>query len=146
MRMHVRTVLLTLCFAAVIGSAPAVAQQAALVPSQPTLAPLVEKVAPAVVNISVLSRSPVQDNPLLRDPFFRRFFELPDPDKIPPQMSAGSGVIVDVGKGYVITNHHVVDKATKSSLRCATADSSRQSSSAAIPQPTLRWCKSKLIG
>ncbi len=113
MRMHVRTVLLTLCFAAVIGSAPALAQQAALVPSQPTLAPLVEKVAPAVVNISVLSRSPVQDNPLLRDPFFRRFFELPDPDKIPPQMSAGSGVIIDAGKGYVITNHHVVDKATE---------------------------------
>ena len=28
-------------------------------------------------------------------------------------MSAGSGVIVDAGKGYVITNHHVVDKATE---------------------------------
>src|SRR5579885_2463825 len=113
MRMHMRTVLLTLSIAAVMGIAPAAAQQAALVPSQPTFAPLVEKVAPAVVNISVLSRSPVEDNPLLRDPFFRRFFDLPDPDKIPPQMSAGSGVIVDANKGYVLTNHHVVDKATE---------------------------------
>jgi Do/DeqQ family serine protease len=92
---------------------PLAAQQAAPVPTQPTLAPVVEKVAPSVVNISVLSRSPLQDNPLLRDPFFRRFFDLPDPDKIPPQMSAGSGVIVDATKGFVITNHHVVDKATE---------------------------------
>jgi serine protease DegQ len=113
MRMQVRTVFLTLCFAAVLGSLPATAQQAELIAVQPTLAPLVEKVAPAVVNISVLSRSPAQDNPLLRDPFFRRFFDLPDLEKIPPQMSAGSGVIVDASKGYVITNHHVVDKATE---------------------------------
>lgn len=113
MKARVWAVFMTLCVAAV-GVIPfAAAQQAQSVPSQPTLAPLVEKVAAAVVNISVLSRSPVQDNPLLRDPFFRRFFELPDPDKVPPQMSAGSGVIVDASKGYVITNHHVVDKATE---------------------------------
>ncbi len=83
---------------------------------------------------------------LLRDPFFRRFFELPDPDKIPPQMSAGSGVIVDVGKGYVITNHHVVDKATEIVVTLRDRRQFKAKLIAAIPQPTLRWCKSKLIG
>jgi serine protease Do/serine protease DegQ len=71
-----------------------------------TLAPLVERVTPAVVNIAVLSRSPEQDNPMFRDPFFRRFFGLPKASR--PQMSAGSGVIVDARHGYVLTNHHVV--------------------------------------
>src|SRR4051794_20585121 len=75
----------------------------------PTLAPLLEQVTPAVVNIAVLSRSPEQDNPMLRDPFFRRFFGLPETAK--PQMSAGSGVIVDARGGYVLTNHHVVKDA-----------------------------------
>ena len=79
----------------------------------PTLAPLIDRVAPAVVNIAVFSRSPLEDNPLLRDPFFRRFFEQPGPRQrqLPPQMSAGSGVIVDAAKGYVVTNHHVVESA-----------------------------------
>jgi len=72
----------------------------------PSLAPLVEEVTPAVVNIAVLSGSPEQDNPLLQDPFFRRFFGLPDRPQ--PRLSAGSGVIVDATRGYVITNHHVV--------------------------------------
>ena len=40
----------------------------------PTLAPILEKVTPAVVNIAVLQRSPEEENPLMRDPFFRRFF------------------------------------------------------------------------
>jgi serine protease Do/serine protease DegQ len=75
----------------------------------PTLAPLVERVTPAVVNIAVLSRSPEQDNPMFRDPFFRRFFGLPKESR--PQMSAGSGVIVDALRGYVLTNHHVVTDA-----------------------------------
>jgi len=75
----------------------------------PTLAPLLEQVTPAVVNIAVLSRSPEQDNPMLRDPFFRRFFGLPETAK--PQISAGSGVIVDARGGYVLTNHHVVKDA-----------------------------------
>lgn len=75
----------------------------------PTLAPLVERVAPAVVNIAVLSRSPEQDNPMLQDPFFRRFFGLPEQSR--PQLSAGSGVIVDAQRGYVLTNHHVIKDA-----------------------------------
>ncbi|MCW5620723.1 MAG: Do family serine endopeptidase [Burkholderiales bacterium] len=72
----------------------------------PTLAPLIDEVTPAVVNISVMSASPEEENPLLQDPFFRRFFGLPDRPE--PRLSAGSGVIVDATQGYVLTNHHVI--------------------------------------
>jgi serine protease Do/serine protease DegQ len=75
----------------------------------PTLAPVLERVTPAVVNIAVLQRSPEEQNPLLRDPFFRRFFGLPGEGQ--PQISAGSGVIVDAANGYVMTNAHVVKDA-----------------------------------
>ncbi|TAK42405.1 MAG: Do family serine endopeptidase [Betaproteobacteria bacterium] len=85
---------------------PAVATRNGL----PTLAPVIERVAPAVVNIAVLVRSPEEQNPLLRDPFFRRFFGLQAPQ---PQLSAGSGVIVDAKNGYVITNHHVIRDASE---------------------------------
>ncbi len=74
----------------------------------PTLAPTLAEVTPGVVNIAVISRAQDYDNPLLRDPFFRRFFNLPDPR---PTISAGSGVIVDAAQGYVITNHHVIQRA-----------------------------------
>ncbi len=74
----------------------------------PTLAPMLAEVTPGVVNIAVISRAQDYDNPLLRDPFFRRFFNIPDPR---PTVSAGSGVIVDAAQGYVITNHHVIQKA-----------------------------------
>lgn len=72
----------------------------------PTLAPLLQAVTPAVVNVSVSSPSSEEDNPFLQDPFFRRFFGLQERPE--PRMSAGSGVIVDAAKGYVITNHHVI--------------------------------------
>jgi serine protease Do/serine protease DegQ len=75
----------------------------------PTLAPILEKVTPAVVNIAVLQKSPEEQNPLLRDPFFRRFFG--GPQQSEPQVAAGSGVIVDAKNGYVITNAHVVKDA-----------------------------------
>jgi len=75
----------------------------------PTLAPILEKVTPAVVNIAVLQKSPEEENPLLRDPFFRRFFGAPQQSQ--PQVAAGSGVIVDAKAGYVITNAHVVKDA-----------------------------------
>ena len=73
----------------------------------PTLAPILEQVTPAVVNISVLSRDPAENNPMLRDPFFRRFFNIPDA-QAKPQQSAGSGVIVDAARGLVLTNNHVI--------------------------------------
>jgi serine protease Do/serine protease DegQ len=66
---------------------------------------------PAVVNIAVLQKSPEEQNPLLRDPFFRRFFG--GPEESQPQVAAGSGVIVDAKNGYVITNAHVVKDAER---------------------------------
>jgi serine protease DegQ len=83
--------------------------------SLPTLAPMLERVTPAVVNIAVVSRAPAQDNPLYGDPNFRRFFKLPEQQQ-QARMSAGSGVIVDAAKGYVLTNHHVVDGGTEISV------------------------------
>ncbi len=76
-----------------------------------TLAPVLKHVTPAVVNIAVRSIRPAQTNPLLRDPFFRRFFGLPDTEPRREVLSAGSGVVVDAEKGYVLTNNHVVQGA-----------------------------------
>lgn len=78
----------------------------------PSLAPLLRKTTPAVVNISVRTPAPRRYNPLLRDPFFRHFFDLPQTE--PPRMrerAAGSGVIVDADRGLVLTNHHIVERA-----------------------------------
>ena len=72
---------------------------------------LVRKTAPAVVNIAVLQPSPAVQNPLLRDPFFRRYMGVPD-SALQPAISAGSGVIVDSARGLVITNFHVIQNAT----------------------------------
>ncbi|MBW8910855.1 MAG: trypsin-like peptidase domain-containing protein [Sphingomonas sp.] len=72
-----------------------------------SVAPLVKRVSPAVVNIAVAYPSPYAQNPLLRDPYFRRFFGVPDA-AMEPRLSAGSGVIIDAGKGLVLTNNHVV--------------------------------------
>jgi Do/DeqQ family serine protease len=84
----------------------------------PSLAPMVKRVSPAVVNIATrgtIKEEPGQRNPLLDDPFFRRFFDAP-PDSRPRErqfQSAGSGVIVDAKNGYIITNHHVVENASE---------------------------------
>jgi len=84
----------------------------------PSLAPMVKRVSPAVVNVATrgtIKEKPGQRNPLLDDPFFRRFFEVP-PDLKPRErqfQSAGSGVIVDAKNGYIITNHHVVENASE---------------------------------
>ncbi|MGB1558575.1 MAG: trypsin-like peptidase domain-containing protein, partial [Oceanococcaceae bacterium] len=82
---------------------------------QRTIAPMLEKVTPGVVNIATRTRMAAQDNPLMRDPFFRYFFDLPRPQPREGQ-SLGSGVIVDAAKGLVLTNHHVIDKATEISV------------------------------
>ena len=86
---------------------------------KPTLAPLLRDVTPAVVNISVTAPARVAPNPLMNDPFFRRFFEFPDRPQSAPQRSAGSGVIVDADSGYVLTNHHVIDGADEITVTLA---------------------------
>jgi serine protease DegQ len=79
----------------------------------PSLAPMLERVSPAVVNIATYAQVR-QSNPLLQDPFFRRFFDLPRRQQGAPQRrttSAGSGVIVDADAGYILTNAHVIQRA-----------------------------------
>jgi len=77
----------------------------------PTLAPMLERAMPAVVNISTESTVRTRESPLLSDPFFRRFFDLPERPRERRSQSLGSGVVVDAARGYVLTNHHVVENA-----------------------------------
>ena len=95
---------LLLCGGAALGAVPVDSR------GLPTLAPIVNQVTPAVVNVSVVTRSPMEDNPLFRDPFFRRFFNVPDRPQRREQ-AAGSGVIIDAARGFVLTNHHVIRNA-----------------------------------
>jgi len=82
----------------------------------PSLAPMIKRVSPAVVNIA--TKGTIRDqsprNPLLEDPFFRRFFEIPEMNPREREFqSAGSGVIFDAKNGYIVTNAHVIDNATE---------------------------------
>lgn len=79
----------------------------------PTLAPMLDQSKPAVVNIATRSEVRIQDNPLLNDPFFRRFFNLPEQQqpRTRQAQSLGSGVIVDAKEGLVLTNNHVIQRA-----------------------------------
>jgi Do/DeqQ family serine protease len=77
----------------------------------PTLAPMIETISPAVVNISVTSN--VTTGPQTpQDELLRRFFDFEGPPGRQREIEgAGSGVIVDAAKGYILTNHHVVANA-----------------------------------
>ncbi len=111
--------LFTACLVLAV-AAPAQAQWPVEVNGEPmpSLAPIVKRVAPAVVNIATRGSVEVQgSNPFLDDPFFRRFFDMPErPQRRREVQSAGSGVIVDARKGYVITNAHVVEGAEEISV------------------------------
>ena len=82
----------------------------------PSLADMLERVNPAVVNIA--TRSVVREsNRLLEDPFFRRFFNVPKSrQRYRRTQSAGSGVVVDASAGYIVTNAHVVKNADEISI------------------------------
>lgn len=77
----------------------------------PSLAPMLTKVTPGVVNISTKTRIEQAEHPLMKDPVFRHFFAVPNMPKERQGSSLGSGVIVDARRGYVLTNNHVIDKA-----------------------------------
>lgn len=77
----------------------------------PSLAPMLEKVTPAVVNIATEGRIRQNMNPLFADPFFRRFFNVPDQPVERKTSSLGSGVIVDAERGLILTNNHVIANA-----------------------------------
>jgi len=119
--MNLRLTLAAASLAAAVITAPAAyaALPAAGADSpMPSLAPMVKRASPSVVNIATrgtIKEKPGQRNPLLDDPFFRRFFDAPQDSKPRERQfqSAGSGVIVDAKNGYIITNHHVVENASE---------------------------------
>lgn len=80
----------------------------------PSLAPMLESVQPAVVNISTVTNVRVrQFNPFFDDPFFRQFFDTPvnpnQRERIQKKQGLGSGVIVDAKQGFIVTNAHVIE-------------------------------------
>jgi serine protease Do/serine protease DegQ len=79
----------------------------------PSLAPMLKNATPAVVNVATRGTMVQEQNPLLNDPFFRRFFEMPNTPRQREVQSAGSGVIVDAKNGYIVTNAHVIENATE---------------------------------
>ena len=93
---------------------PDATAQVRRVPTSPTelrlsYAPVVQRAAPAVVNVYA-ARTVANRNPMFDDPIFRRFFGMPGGPGEQVQRSLGSGVIVDAG-GLVVTNNHVIEGA-----------------------------------
>ena len=99
-------------------SATLVVQAAGLPPYDgaqplPSLAPMLERSMPAVVNIATTTNIQVSENPLMQDPYFRQFFQIPNQSRQQQKNSLGSGIIIDSKQGWVLTNNHVIDKADK---------------------------------
>lgn len=74
----------------------------------PSLAPVLKRVTPAVVNIHTTSRQTVNRR---SQSFYNWFYGLPNVPQKKVTQSLGSGVIVDAARGYILTNHHVIDDA-----------------------------------
>src|SRR5260370_14428281 len=87
-----------------------------------TIAPVVSRVTPGVVGISVRGRVR-EDNPLLQEPVFRRLCNMQQQPIERETQATGSGVIVEAAQGYVLTNSHVVENA--SSIEITTKDNRR---------------------
>jgi Do/DeqQ family serine protease len=116
LRFKALTGALLITLLSLFGSVQAAIPQSVDGNAMPSLAPLVEKTAPAVVNIRTKATVSARANPLMQDPFFRRFFGVPEGQGQGQQQkrevsAAGSGVIIDAENGFILTNHHVVDEA-----------------------------------
>ncbi|MFV9616252.1 MAG: DegQ family serine endoprotease [Gammaproteobacteria bacterium] len=113
-----RPILLTATFTIAVLVSTATSSAIAALPAYvdggplPSLAPMIEKIRPAVVNIATRGSVDVKNHPLLNDPLFRRFFKgfenMPQRKEV---KSLGSGVIIDADAGYIVTNHHVIEGA-----------------------------------
>ena len=97
----------------------AIPPQALAQAGAPSLAPMLKRVLPSVVGVVSEGETQVDNNPLMNDPFFRYFFDLPQRAPREKTRGLGSGVIVDDKRGYIITNSHVVEGATKVTVRLA---------------------------
>lgn len=106
----------TTFFIVIVISFMSAAQAALPTKDQPSLAPMLKQVMPGVVNVSTKSTVHVRQSPLFNDPFFRRFFNVPNQPQERERQSLGSGVIVDADKGYVLTNNHVIKNAQQISV------------------------------
>lgn len=104
---------LLLLLSLVLVSTPTQAQLPSAVDGQPlpTLAPMLERTVPAVVNVSTRALVVESVSPLFDDPFFRRFFDIPAQPRERQRQGLGSGVIVDAENGLIMTNNHVIERA-----------------------------------
>ncbi|XTZ38860.1 serine endoprotease DegQ [Salmonella enterica] len=98
-------------------------ESSAAMPSQvpgqgalPSLAPVLEKVLPAVVSVQVEGTA-VQDQKIPDE--LKKYFgeDVPEQQQPQPFAGLGSGVIIDAAKGYVLTNNHVINQAQKISVQ-----------------------------
>ncbi len=99
----------------------------------PSLAPMLKRTMPAVVNIATTGRVQLRENPLFQDPFFQRFFDLPEQPRERSTQSLGSGVIIDAERGHILTNHHVIARADE--IRVTLADGRELSASVVGSDP-----------
>jgi len=108
-----RRALIVLMIYLMLAALPAAAVLPAEVDGQPlpSLAPVLEQVTPAVVNVHTRTRVQLRSSPFFDDPFFRRFFDFPSVPRERVEQSLGSGVIVDANSGHILTNNHVIDGA-----------------------------------
>lgn len=107
--MHNMLLFTTLSFSCMVSNASAALPSEVNGQALPSLSNMLERVTPAVVNISTEGQQ-TSDNPILNDPLFKRFFGdgLSGDNTV---NGTGSGVIIHAQKGHILTNYHVLEGA-----------------------------------